>query len=78
MRYTDGKTAIIGDRVIINGHHQGVVVANIDGQEYSPEYPKEQWEYLGTGVLIVTEFGGVLHYKQDNLVDEPIELLNRK
>ncbi len=77
MRYTDGREAMLGDRVIISGIHPGLVVANIDGQEYSPMHPKEQWEHLDSGILIDTDFGGTIHYQQFSLGGESIELLER-
>lgn len=78
MRYADGTKAKLGDRVIISGNHQGLVVADIDGQEYSPQYPREQWECLGSGILVDTEFGGIVHYQQDSLAGESIERSERE
>ena len=77
MKYSDGQLALLGDRVLISGKYRGVVVANIDGNEYSREYPKEQWSYLGAGLIIDTDFGGATHYQQDSLVGETIELEHR-
>jgi hypothetical protein len=44
------------------GH--GVVVASIDGTEYSPEYPQDQWEHLARGVLIETDEAGLIHFPE--------------
>jgi hypothetical protein len=77
MKYTDGIEIELGDKVIISGKHHGVVVANIDGSEYSDAYPKEQWSYLGSGVMIDTDFGGLVHYQEDNIEGETIELESR-
>ena len=74
MTYTDGTEIKLGDRVVISGKHNGVVVANIDGAEYSEAHPKEQWAYLSSGVMIDTDFGGLVHYQQENMEDEIIEL----
>jgi len=74
MKYTDGTEIKLGDKVIISGEYHGVVIADIDGVEYSESYPKDQWSYLETGVLIDTDFGGIVHYKQEDLEDETIEL----
>ncbi len=62
MRYTDGNEARVGDTVLIDGKYKGTVVALIDANAYSAEAPKEQWEYLEQGVLINTDFGGLIHY----------------
>jgi len=45
MKYTDGTEIKLGDKVIISGKYHGVVVANIDGSEYSESHPKDQWSY---------------------------------
>ncbi|MCZ4287187.1 hypothetical protein O4H29_20360 [Marinobacter salarius] len=52
-------------------------MADMDGDEYSSEHPKEQWGYLHSGVMIDTDFGGLVHYQQDTLVGETIELVQR-
>lgn len=62
MRYSDGNEAKLGDVVLIGGKHMGVVVASIDTGEYAPEHPEEQWAYLGKGVMVNTDFGGLVHY----------------
>ena len=62
MRYSDGNEALVGDTVLIDGKYKGTVVASIDANVYSTEAPKEQWEYLKKGVLINTDFGGLIHY----------------
>ncbi|WP_425056416.1 hypothetical protein [Pseudomonas abyssi] len=77
MEYTDGNLARVGDRVLIAKQYQGVVVADMDGDEYSSKHPKEQWGYLHSGVMIDTDFGGLVHYEQDTLVGETIELVQR-
>jgi len=77
MKYTDGNEAKIGDRVLISGIYTGVVVADMDSDEYSDQHPKEQWSYLGAGVMIDTDFGGLVHYEQASLVSEAIELMQR-
>jgi len=77
MNYTDGTQAKAGDRVLIGGRHHGVVVADMDGDEYSREYPREQWGNLGSGVMIDTDFGGLVHYDQNSLDGELMELVQR-
>ena len=64
MRYSDGNEAQVGDTVLIDGKYKGTVLASIDANAnvYSAEAPKEQWEHLKKGVLINTDFGGLVHY----------------
>lgn len=78
MKYMDGTDIKLGDRVLISGKYHGVVVADIDNGRYSEEYPKEQWGYLGSGVMIYTDFGGLVHYRQENMDGETIELDSRQ
>ena len=70
----DGTKIKLGDKVLISKKHHGVVVADIDGNEYSESNPKEQWAYLGSGVMIDTDFGGLVHYQQENMEGETIEI----
>jgi hypothetical protein len=53
---------MLGDTVAIAGAHRGVVVACLDRFEHSLEYPQAEWAYLGKGVLVQTDFGGLIHY----------------
>jgi len=74
MKYSDGIEIMLGDKVLISGKYHGVVVANIDGDEYSKSNPKEQWAYLGSGVIIDTDFGGLVHYQEETIEGETLEL----
>ena len=76
MRYSDGNEAQVGDEVLIGGRYKGKVVASIDANTYSADAPKEQWEYLKNGVLINTDFGGLIHYS--NVAGEHIVLSSRQ
>jgi hypothetical protein len=74
MKYPDGGEVHLGDRVELWDGNIGVVVCSIDAKEYSAGYPGDQWEYLGKGVLILSEKAGLIHY------DEPertLRLLSR-
>ncbi|MEL0168652.1 MAG: hypothetical protein VW877_11065 [Pseudomonadaceae bacterium] len=77
MKYTDGEQVKVGDKVLIDGQHNGLVVANIDGDEYSENHPREQWSYLNSGVIIDTSFGGLVHYENNSKEHESIELVSR-
>lgn len=75
MNYTDGQEAMLGDEVLIEGQHRGIVVACIDSGQYSVHYPKTDWAYLMEGTLIDTHFGGLTHYKSS--ANESIVLVKR-
>ena len=75
MKYTDGNEARLGDIVAIDGKYRGVVVACIDRGEYSPEYPREQWSYLAVGIIVNTDFGGLVHYANGS--QEVMALISR-
>lgn len=76
MRYRCGAEARIGDRVIWCGR-PGVVVFSIDSDEYSEAFPKSNWAYLGSGVMIDVEGVGLV-LEHDPEYDEPdIELVAR-
>lgn len=75
MNYSDGNEARIGDVVAIDEKYRGVVVACIDRDEYFTENSREQWSYLRIGVMVDTEFGGLVHYQSDD--GEHITLVSR-
>lgn len=72
MKYTDGQQVLAGDVVEIDGRCRGVVIAAIDDKSYLPG--GEDWEYLGTGAMIDTDFAGLVHYPGD---DEELVLVRR-
>jgi hypothetical protein len=67
MRYADGHTPAPGDVVRIDGKYRGVVVACIDEGMYLPG--QERWAYLKDGLVVDTDFGGLVHYTSE-AVDE--------
>ncbi|TDQ45655.1 hypothetical protein EV696_1181 [Permianibacter aggregans] len=75
MNYVDGQSVQLGDEVLIDGRSKGTIVACIDQGIYSNKYPESDWAYLKEGVLIDTDFGGLVHYR--NLIEENIELVKR-
>jgi hypothetical protein len=64
MKYPDGAEARTGDHVELWNGNVGVVVCSIDTNEYSAAYPKDAWEQLGAGVLILSEKAGLIHYRE--------------
>ncbi len=63
MKYPDGNEVRLGDRVRLWDGNCGIVVCSIDAGEFTDEYPKDDWAYLGSGVLILSEMAGLIHYK---------------
>jgi hypothetical protein len=72
MKYADGQRVLAGDVVEIDGRYHGVVIAAIDDKSYLPG--GEDWEYLGIGAMIDTDFAGLVHYPED---DEELALVRR-
>ena len=71
MLYADGNTPAPGDVLLIDGTYRGVVVACIDQGLSLPGH--EEWGYLGHGIIVDTDFGGLVHYTEhacDHLVLE--------
>jgi len=60
MQYSDGTSIEPGDIVRIDGRYRGRVVASMDSGRYLPGY--ESWSYLGRGIMVDTDFGGLVHY----------------
>ena len=75
MLYSDGQEALLGDRVAIATQYRGVVVACLDRSEYSQAYSKDAWDYLEHGILVETDFAGLVHYPA--LQGEHIKLVAR-
>ena len=73
MKYPDGQEVRLWDRVDWSGS-PGLIVFSIDTDEYSPMYPKEAWEYLGSGVMIDTQAAGLVHTSDP---DEDLRLVRR-
>ncbi|NUN24000.1 MAG: hypothetical protein HUU09_11135 [Candidatus Jettenia caeni] len=74
MKYLDGQEVKVGDKVQLWSGCYGVVVCSMDDDKYTPAYPKEEWDYLKSGVLIKTDKAGLIHYIK---ADEDLQLLER-
>jgi hypothetical protein len=75
MLYADGKEAMVGDVVAIDSKYRGVVVADIGAGQFSADDAAEQWAYLRLGILVHTDFAGLVHYP--NLDSEHMTLVSR-
>ena len=76
MKYPDGTEAKLGDRVQLSNGERGIIVFSIDTNEYAADFPKEQWSYLSSGVMIRTDAGALVHYEDPNI--EEITLLKSR
>ena len=63
MKYPDGQSIRLGDKVRIGEDSGGIVVCSIDTDEYSDDYPKAEWADLSRGVLIKFPLYGLIHYE---------------
>lgn len=68
-----GKIIRLGDRVTLGGGVDGVVVFSIDTGEFSPSFPRDEWEYLGLGIMVQTKQTGLVHIEEN---DGEVEVLD--
>jgi methylaspartate ammonia-lyase len=73
VKYADGSEIEPGDLVQIDTRHRGTVIASMDTSRYLPGH--DLWAYLGVGIMIDTDFGGLVHYTPDST--EQLVLLSR-
>lgn len=72
MKYDSGRDVLLGDRVKFGGGECGTVVCVFDTNQFSKDFPKKEWEYLKSGVLIKADSGEIFHYTEH---DEDFEFL---
>lgn len=75
MKYPDGNEVRVGDRVQLWNGCNGIVVCSMGTNEYPEAFPEVAWSYLNTGVMVLTEENGLIHY---NAADEDFNLIARK
>lgn len=75
MKYASGEPVKLGDKVRLGQDAGGVVVVLIDTGEYASSYPKSEWEYLETGVMINFPSLGLIHYA---VLEPGVELIARE
>lgn len=64
MKYPDGTVARLGDRVRITNGDSGTIVASMDTNEFSTEYPERNYAHLKTGILILTDKGALVRFEE--------------
>ena len=70
MKYATGEDAHLWDRVTASGGQRGIVVGSMDTDEYSSQHPREQWAYLGHGIMVDSEDAGLIHYPRPDEGEE--------
>jgi hypothetical protein len=79
MNYCDGQAIRVGDLVAINSQYRGTVVGCVEDRTFLPPLKGDEWDYLRTGIMVDTDFGGLVHYPDAAAIaQEGIELLERK
>ena len=66
MRYPNGTQIKVGDPIKLSNGETGTVVFCVDTGEYSEGFPKEEWQYLKTGVMVKTNKGALIHFTEPN------------
>jgi len=74
VKYEDGQDVRLWDRVEAWWGCPAIVVFSIDTDEYSPAFPREDWQYLERGVMLDTEQAGLVHLSEP---DPDLVLLSR-
>ena len=67
MKYRDGFDIEPGDIIQIAAKYRGKVIASMDTGRYLPG--QEGWAYLGEGIMVDTDFGGLVHYTVETAED---------
>jgi hypothetical protein len=67
MKYADGRDITPGDIIQIDGDYRGRVIASMDTNEYLPG--EDGWAYLGAGIMVDTDFAGLVHYTMETAED---------
>ena len=69
----DGRLIRLGDRISIGGAENGVVVFSLDTDEFAEDFPRAEWEYLGQGVMVLTDGMGLVFLEKP---DEHTEVVS--
>jgi hypothetical protein len=78
VRYASGQDVLPGDIVRIDVKHRGTVIACIAEALCLPTHSPDEWAFLKGGVMIDTDFGGLVHYPDEgDLADDNVELISR-
>lgn len=73
MKYCDGRTIHLGDRVQLWKDKFGTIVCIIADSLFSDEFSQVDWAFLQKGLLIKTDDGQLIHSPE---IDEDLILLS--
>lgn len=59
--YLDGQRIQLGDKVALGPVSQGVVVGIVHEQAYLPPFDRDDWSYLGQGLLVESDHGLIFY-----------------
>jgi hypothetical protein len=66
MNYSDGRKIKAGDKVELWLNCYGSVVCSIDDGVYTLNYPKKDWAYLKSGILVKMDNDELMHYSVED------------
>jgi hypothetical protein len=69
MQDRQGKRIPLGSWVRISGNMTGTVGCSIDTGEFTPEFPRHAWAYLGQGVMVQTAEAGLVHVDDSDHIE---------
>ena len=75
MKYANGEEIQLGDTVTLWPGADREVVTILDSKEFSPAYPESEWGYLERGILIESQYAGLIHFIEP---ERSMQLLKRK
>ena len=67
MKFADGTDIEPGDLIQIARVYRGRVIASMDTSKYLTG--EEGWSYLIEGIMVDTDFGGLVHYTSETAED---------
>jgi hypothetical protein len=73
LNYADGLLIEPGDLILVDGTDRGRVVSSIDTGKHLPGH--DGWAYLREGIMVDTDFGGLVHYTAQTI--RTVALLER-
>jgi hypothetical protein len=67
MKFADGTDIEPGDLIQIDTIYRGRVIASMDTNSFLPG--ADGWAYLATGIMVDTDFAGLVHYTSETADD---------
>ena len=73
-----GSDVRLGDRVCVLGRYEVEVIVTLDAGEFPHPDTLDNWRFLKSGVMLQTDFAGLLHIANQSLFDlQHIKLVSR-